>query len=150
LKANVLVRIQINGGFREFDYLSDKLALMVRPVPVGDPTRLVHTAMPLLLLRAQTPGVRCTLVLLPPEKLRMPTPHVRISDGAARVFASRMELVKQDLRALGVNVVKFDEPMELALMIGAAEDPMRDEEVFSYEDWPEDTLTPADRESGTD
>lgn len=149
-QSNVLQTTEINGAFRRFDYLSRKLALLVRPMPAIDPTRLIHSAVPLMLAKRMNPDLECKLVLLPPVQLSLPEPTVQKSASAARFFTNHYATVVQDLRALGVNVVEFDTASMLAAMIDAIENPESGTPpgpIFSYEDYPDAEFVPAHDET---
>lgn len=132
--------MDINEAPREFDYLSPKLAILVRAMPLLDATRLISIAVPLMLLKQVRPSVQCWLVLLPRHELGVPESSVRMDEAAKRFHARRLVTVKLDLEMLGVKVIELPAAEELSPRIEAVENPEKvfANPPFSYEDFPEE------------
>lgn len=135
LRANVERRVQINGSIRTFDYLSDRAALMIRPVPMMDPARLINTAVPLLLLMNQNSSIQCHLILVPRQVVGLPPLNDMIDDPMRqRIYANRRDMVKLDLLALGITITELETAADVAHFIEVVEAGILSNPPFSYED----------------
>lgn len=132
--------MDINDAHRQFDYLSPKLAILVRAMPPLDATRLISIAVPLMLLKRVRPSVQCWLVLLPRHEMGIAESNIRLDESAKRFHARRMITVKLDLEMLGVTVMELPAAEELPPRIEAVENPdvVFSNPPFSYEDYPEE------------
>jgi len=132
--ANVLRAIEVHGTLRRLDYLSDKLALVVRPPPTVDPGMLIQSAVPLMLAHATSPPtLQCKLVLLPRTELGLDD-RADQPPRSREVWKRRLDIVRLDLQLLGVTLVELSHVTEVARLIHETELGIYSNPPFSYEE----------------
>ncbi len=130
LQRNVAQAAEIQGVARRFEYLSEKVAVLVRAEPRMDPARLFEVAVPLMLLIATGTLSSCHLVLLPRALMGFSETRGGFPPDE---LAKRLGMVKRDLDALGVTVTELQTPAEVAEYITLQEQAAVP--LFSYDEY---------------